>query len=212
MANSEKIRILIADDHPLLRTAIRSLIEEEQSMKVIAETGNGLAAVEMYRAHQPDVALMDLKMPVMNGLEASKKILEDFPNAKIIILTNSEVDADVQAGLKIGALGYILKDTSFPLLLDAIKQVFRGNTFVSNKLNKRLAQYSGYPGLSQRELDVLRMVKEGKNNRAIGLKLGITESTVKSHLKNLMTKLGANDRTQAVVIALQRGIIRQNDE
>jgi two-component system NarL family response regulator len=201
------IKILIADDHPMIRTAISSVIESEQNMEVVAQASNGHQAVKLFRECLPDITLMDLNMPIMNGLEAIREIRNDAPEARIIVLTNFDTDEDVQQGMAAGAMGYLLKDSSPDDLLDTIRTVHIGEKFVPQHLLDKIEQNKNIPNLSPRELSVLQLMKKGKSNRAIGVELGITESTVKSHVKNILIKMGVNDRTQAVTQALQRGIL-----
>ncbi len=210
MDNTPAIRILIADDHPLIRTALKSVINSEPNMTVIGEVGNGRDAVALYFQHQPDVTLMDISMPKMDGLEAIHNILNVYPEAYIIVLTNADSDEDIYRGLAAGARGYLLKDTHHEELLSIIKRVHAGETFVPKKLAERLARRQTQTTLSAREMEVLKQMMGGKNNKAIALHLKIAESTVKSHVKNILYKLKVNDRTQAVVEALRRGIIVDN--
>ncbi|HUF36937.1 MAG TPA: response regulator transcription factor [Anaerolineales bacterium] len=201
------IKILIADDHPVIRTALASVISREPNMEVVGEAVNGHSAVKMFRKCQPDITLMDLNMPIMDGREAIRAIRADHPDARIIVLTNYDSDEDVKQGLAAGAQGYMLKDASPDQLLDTIRSVFAGEKHVPQHLLDKIEANKSNPNLSPREVGVLRLMMRGKSNRAIGLELGITESTVKSHVKNILIKMSVNDRTQAVTLAVQRGIL-----
>ncbi len=208
MSRLNPIRILIADDHPMIRMAIKSMIETEPHMTVIGEAKNGEEAISLHLTHDPDITLMDLNMPGTDGVEAIDRILEERPDARFIILTNYDSDEDVFRGLDAGAMSYLLKDSSQDQLLKTIRAVHAGQKYISPEIAEKLAQRRTYPKLSAREMAVLRLMMKGKSNRAIGVQLGITESTVKSHVKNILIKLRANDRTQAVTKAIQRGLLR----
>lgn len=208
MTRLNPIRILICDDHPMIRLALRSTIHLETNMTVIGEAVNGVEAVMMYKKHLPDVVLMDVNMPMMDGLEAITTILDEYPDARFIILTNFDSEEDIFHGLEVGAMGYIIKDTPQNTLINGIHTVYNGHRMISPDIAQKLSQRKTYPRLSPREMDILRLMRDGKSNQAISVQLNITESTVKSHVKNILFKLGANDRTQAVMKAFQRGIIR----
>jgi len=201
------IKILIADDHPVIRTAISNVISREPNMEVVGQAINGHSAVKLYRECLPDITLMDINMPIMDGLEAIQTIRSEDSNARIIVLTNFDSDEDVKRGLAAGALGYLLKDASPEELLETIRSVYAGEKYVPKHLLDKIETHKSIPNLSPREIGVLQLMMRGKSNRAIGLELGITESTVKSHVKNILIKMGVNDRTQAVTQALQRGIL-----
>lgn len=205
------IKILIADDHPMIRSAITSVIEHESQLTLVGSAMNGLEAVRLFDENLPDITLMDLNMPIMGGLEAIKMIRTKHPDAKIIILTNFDSDEDIQQGLSAGAFGYLLKDASPDELVETIRTVYAGQKRVPQHLLDKIQQRKYLPALSPRELNVLELMKNGKSNRAIGVELGITESTVKSHVKNILIKMGVNDRTQAVTLAVQRGILNLNE-
>ncbi len=205
------IKILIADDHPMIRSAITTVIRYESQLTIVGIATNGQEAVRLYEEHLPDVTLMDLNMPIMGGLEAIKAIRSRHPDAKIIILTNFDSDEDIQQGMSTGAMGYLLKDASQDVLVETIRTVFAGKKYVPPHLMEKIQSRRHLPALSPRELNVLELMKNGKSNRAIGVELGITESTVKSHVKNILIKMGVNDRTQAVTLALQRGILNLDD-
>ena len=205
------IRILVADDHPMIRTAISSVIENEPQLEMVGTAINGHQAVKLFDKYNPDITLMDLNMPIMSGFEAISIIRSRHPEAKIIILTNFDSDEDIQKGIDVGAMGYMIKDASPETLLETIRSVSLGNKYIPEQLMNKIRQRKHLPSLSPRELNVIELMKNGKSNRAIGVELGITESTVKSHVKNILIKLGVSDRTQAVTFALQRGILQLDD-
>ena len=201
------IRVLSVDDHPLLREGIAALVNRESDMKLIAEATNGQEAIEKFRLHRPDVTLMDLQMPAMNGIEAIIGIRSEFPNARIIVLTTYAGDVQVLRALKAGARGYILKVHVRRELLDTIRAVHGGQKRIPPEVAAELADHAADDALSSREIDVLRLIAAGNANKEIAARLGIAEETVKSHITNILAKLGANDRTHAVTTALKRGII-----
>ena len=211
MTRLNPIRILLCDDHPMIRLALRSTVGMEPNMTIVGEATNGSEAILMFQKYRPDVVLMDINMPIMDGLEAMVTILDDYPEARFILLTNYDSEEDVFRGLEAGAMGYILKDSPQTMLISAIQAVYNGKRTISPELAQKLLQRKTYPRLSPREMDIIRLMKEGKSNQIISVHLNITESTVKSHVKNILFKLGANDRTQAVTKALQRGILRNHD-
>ncbi len=211
MTRLNPIRILLCDDHPMIRLALRSTVGMEPNMTIVGEAINGSEAILMFQKYRPDVVLMDINMPIMDGLEAMVTILDDYPEARFILLTNYDSEEDVFRGLEAGAMGYILKDSPQTTLISAIQAVYNGKRTISPELAQKLLQRKTYPRLSPREMDIIRLMKEGKSNQIISVHLNITESTVKSHVKNILFKLGANDRTQAVTKALQRGILRNHD-
>lgn len=201
------IRILTVDDHPLLREGIAALVNAEADMKLVAEASTGQEAVEKFRLHRPDVTLMDLRMPDMNGTEAIAEIRREFPDARIIVLTTFERDVEIQRAFKAGARGYLLKSMPAKQMIDTIRQVHGGKKYIPPEIATGLAEHFGDEPLSEREVEVLRHVATGSRNRDIGKSLFIAEETVKVHLKHIMGKLRANDRTQSVMIAARRGII-----
>jgi DNA-binding NarL/FixJ family response regulator len=201
------IGVLSVDDHPLLREGIAALVNAESDMKLIAEATNGQEAIEKFRLHRPDVTLMDLQMPAMNGIEAIIGIRSEFPNARIIVLTTYAGDVQVLRALKAGARGYILKAHVRRELLDTIRAVHGGQKRIPPEVAAELADHAADDALSSREIDVLRLIAAGNANKEIAARLGIAEETVKSHITNILAKLGANDRTHAVTTALKRGII-----
>jgi DNA-binding NarL/FixJ family response regulator len=201
------IRILTVDDHPLLREGIAVLIKAEADMELVAEASNGEEAIEQFRLHRPDVTLMDLQMPNLNGTEAISRIRNEFPNAKIIVLSTYSGDVQVLRAIKAGARGYILKGHVGRELLEAIRSVHAGHKKIPAEIAAELAEHAGDDALSSREMDVLRLIASGNSNKQIADRLSIGETTVKSHITNILSKLGANDRAHAVTIGLQRGVI-----
>ncbi|HEV2964611.1 MAG TPA: response regulator transcription factor [Candidatus Angelobacter sp.] len=209
MSTSPKmIRVLTVDDHPLLREGIAALVNGEPDMKLVAEAANGLDAVEKFRLHRPDVTLMDLQMPGLNGVEALSRIQSEFPGARIIVLTTYSGDAQVVAALRAGARGYILKGHVHRELLETIRAVYAGQKRIPPEIAAELAQHVADDDLTPREIDVLRLIAAGNANKQIAGQLSIGEATVKSHVTNILSKLGANDRAHAVTIGLKRGIIQ----
>ena len=195
------------DDHPLLREGIAALVNAESDMKLVAEAANGQQAIEKFRLHRPDVTLMDLQMPAMNGIEAIIGIRSEFPNARIVVLTTYAGDVQVLRALKAGARGYVLKGQVRRELLDTIRAVHAGQKRIPPEVAAELADHAGDDELSSRETEVLRLIAAGNANKQIAGRLGIAEETVKSHITNILAKLGATDRTHAVTTALKRGII-----
>ena len=201
------IRVLSADDHPVVREGIAALIGRQSDMELIAEACNGREAVDLFRKHQPDVTLMDLQMPEMGGIDALSAIRGEFPDARIIVLTSYAGDIQVSRALRSGARGYLLKDMLRKELLETIRAVHAGQRRVSSEVAAGIAEHATADSLTPRETDVLRLVAGGNANKEIATQLGLTEETVKSHVKNILAKLGAHDRTHAVTIALKRGIM-----
>jgi DNA-binding NarL/FixJ family response regulator len=201
------IRVLSVDDHPLLREGIAALVNAESDMKLVAEAANGQEAIEKFRLHRPDVTLMDLQMPSLNGIEAIIGIRSEFPNARIIVLTTYAGDVQVVRALKAGARGYVLKGHVPRELLDTIRAVHAGQKRIPPEVAAEVADHAVDDELSSREIDVLRLIAAGNANKQIACLLGIAEETVKSHITKILAKLGANDRTHAVTTALKRGII-----
>ena len=201
------IRILTVDDHALLREGIAALVNAEPDMKLVAEASNGEEAIEKFRLHRPDVTLMDLQMPGLNGIEAISRIQSEFPNARIIVLTTYTGDVQVLRALKAGARGYILKGHVHRELLEAIRAVHAGRKRIPQEIAAALADHAADDELTPREIDVLRLIAAGNANKVIADRLSIGEATVKGHITNILSKLGASDRTHAVTIGLKRGII-----
>jgi DNA-binding NarL/FixJ family response regulator len=205
--DSGPIRILTVDDHALLCEGIAALVNAESDMKLIAEASNGQEAIDKFRVHRPDVTLMDLQMPALTGIEAIIGIRSEFPNARIIVLTTYTGDVQVLRALKAGARAYILKGNVHRELLDTIRAVHAGQKRIPPEVAAALADHAAEDALSSREIDVLRLIASGNANKEIACQLSIAEETVKSHITNILAKLGANDRTHAVTLALKRGII-----
>ena len=201
------IRVLSVDDHPLLRAGIAALVGNQKDMEVVAEACNGLEALEQFRSHQPDITLMDLQMPKMSGIDAISAIRGEFPEARIIILTTHAGDVQVTRALKAGARAYLLKGSLRNELLDTIRAVHSGQRRMSSEVAAQIAEHSTDDALTPREVNVLRWVAKGNANKEIAAQLSLTEETVKSHIRNILAKLGANDRTHAVAIGVKRGII-----
>ena len=206
-ANPKLIRVLAVDDHPLLREGIAALVNAESDMTLVAEASNGLDAVEKFRLHRPDVTLMDIQMPGLNGVQAISQIQTEFPGARIIVLTTYSGDAQVVSALRAGARAYILKGQVHRELLDTIRAVHAGQKRIPPEIAAELAQHVADDDLTPREIDVLRLIAAGNANKQIADQLSIGEATVKSHVTNILSKLGANDRAHAVTIGLKRGII-----
>jgi DNA-binding NarL/FixJ family response regulator len=201
------IRVLTVDDHSLLRKGIAALVNAEPDMKLIAEASNGQEAIESFRLHRPDVTLMDIQMPSFNGIEAIVRIQSEFPDARIIVLSTYTGDAQVVKALRAGARAYILKGHVHRELLETIRAVHGGLKKIPPDIAAELAEHATDDELTQREIDVLRLIAAGNSNKLIADHLSIGEATVKSHVTNILSKLGANDRAHAVTIGLKRGII-----
>lgn len=201
------IRIMIADDHPVLRLGISAIIEGQADLALVAEATNGEEALEQYRATRPDVTLMDLQMPRMNGVDAIAAIRKEFPHARIIVLTTYAGDAQAMRALKAGAVGYLLKSTLRKDLIDTIRAIHAGRRHIPAEIAQEIAFHASEEALSERELGVLEQVAAGKANKEIAWLLSISEDTVKAHMRSIFAKLAVGDRTQAVTAALRRGII-----
>jgi DNA-binding NarL/FixJ family response regulator len=204
---SAQIRILSVDDHALVRQGIAVLIGTQSDMTLVAEASNGRVAVQQFRAHRPDITLMDLQMPEMNGLDAITAIRGEFPDAQIIVLTTYKGDVQILRALKAGAQGYLLKNTFHKELIDTIRAVHAGRKALSPEASYEIAEHATDDALTPAEINVLRLIAAGNANKQIADQLKITEETVKGRVKNILSKLGANDRTQAAMIGLKRGII-----
>lgn len=204
---SNSIRVLVVDDHAVVRNGLMLMVQHEPGMTAVAEANCGTAAIALFREHQPDVALMDLRMPDITGVEAITAIRQDFPDARIIILTTYDGDEDIYRGLHAGAKGYLLKDTRLDEIVNAIRVVHAGKKYIPPEVGAKLSERINASQLSEREREVLRLVAQGKGNREIGELLNVSEGTIKMHLNHILTKLQVSDRTQAVVTALKRGII-----
>ncbi len=204
---SEKIRILVAEDHLVARVGVTTIVNMQDDMTVVAEAANGNQAVEMFRVHQPDVTLLDLRMPGMGGVEAAIAIRSEFPGARMIALTTYGGDEDIRRALAAGVQAYLTKDVLHDELLKAIRAVYAGQTYLPAAVAASLAAQLPRPDLSAREVQVLALIVRGLANKQIAFTLSIAEHTVKNHVKNILSKLGVQDRTQAATAAIQRGII-----
>jgi two-component system NarL family response regulator len=202
--------VLVVDDHALLRTGVANIINQEADLHVIAEASNGVEAVEAFERHHPDVTLLDLRMPVMEGVEAVRQIRERDPHAKVIVLTTYDTDDDISRALKAGAKAYVLKDISADGLIACIHDVLAGKTYLAPAAAAKLAEGVTRIQLTPRELTALRLMADGKSNKEIATELGISERTVKTHLGHLFEKLAVTSRTEAVKVATRRGLVRLN--
>lgn len=202
------IRLLVADDHPPMREGLSALLEKQLDFQVIALAENGVEAIAQFRHHLPDILLMDLRMPYMEGAEVVTTLRTEFPDAHIIILTTYDGDEDIYRALRAGASGYLLKDVPCQELFDAIRKVHSGQKYVTPSVAQKLTERFSESELTDRELEVLRLMVQGKSNRKISEELCVVEGTVKFHVRNILEKLGASDRTHAVTIALKRGLAR----
>lgn len=208
MKGDTRIRVLLADDHPVVREGLRALISRRSDMTVIAEASDGAEAVRLFNGHRPDVALIDLRMPGMDGVDAIKAIRQQFPAARIVVLTTFDGDEDIYRALRAGAKAYLLKDVAREELLDSVRRVCKGETYLPSGVAAKLAERVAAPQLTARELDVLRLISAGKSNKEVGSVLLVTEGTVKAHVNSILRKLSVRGRTEAVAFAIKRGIIR----
>ncbi len=202
------IRILLAEDHAVVREGLAAILNRKEDMTVVGEAENGRQAVEIYRWQQPDIVLMDLRMPELAGVEAITQIRAEFADARIIILTTYDTDEDIYQGLQAGAKGYLLKDATSKELVNAIRMVYQGQKYIPPEVALKLVERIEFSDLTARELEVLYLLVNGKKNQEISAALSITEATVKFHINNILNKLGVKDRTQAVITALKRGLAR----
>ena len=207
MSRTEPIRILSVDDHPVFREGLSTIITSQQDMALIAQAANAIEAVTEFRRHRPDITLMDLRLPGTNGTDTLVAIRGEFPRARIIMLTTSDSDSEIQRAMRAGASGYILKSTPKNELLAVIRAVHGGKKHIPAEVAARIAEHLGEEDLTTRELDVLRLIRDGYRNKQIADRLAIAETTVNFHIKNLVDKLQANDRTHAVTIAIRRGLL-----
>ena len=207
MTVSDRIKILCVDDHPLVRDGIAFALQQHNDMELVAEANNGIDAVVAFRQYRPDVTLMDLRMPQMNGIDATTAIRGEFPNARIVILTTYSGDIQASRAIKVGAVGYLLKGMLRNELVNTIRRVHAGQRHIPPQIASEIAEHFIADALSDREIEVLRCVAAGCANKIIADQLSITEDTVKGHMKNILAKLKANDRTHAVMIAMKRGFL-----
>jgi DNA-binding NarL/FixJ family response regulator len=207
-AGADKIRVLIADDHVIVTAGLASIIGLQPDMMVIAEASNGREAVDLWHKHRPDVSLLDLRMPILDGVGAIAEIHKEDPTARVIVLTTYDTDNEIYRAIKAGAKGYVLKDARREELLDCIRRVSRGETCIPQSLIEKLAAGVSSEPLTGRELDVLALLARGKSNKEIGVNLYISETTVKAHLRSIFTKLNVLSRTEAIAVASRRGLVQ----
>jgi DNA-binding NarL/FixJ family response regulator len=208
MVQAKPIRILSVEDHPVFRQGLATVVGAEPDMLLVGQASNAVDAVDEFRRHRPDITLMDLRLPGTDGTDALIAIRGEFPQARIIMLTTSDGDGDIQRAMRAGASGYILKTMHMDELLSVIRAVHAGRRHIPPEVAARLAEHLGDDNLTARELDVLRLIRDGNRNKQIAGQLAISENTVNFHIKNLVDKLQANDRTHAVTIALRRGLLQ----
>jgi two-component system NarL family response regulator len=211
MPNTRKIRVLVVDDHQVVRMGMKAMINAEVDMEVVAEAGDGRAAITAYELQRPDITLMDLRLPGMSGPEIITEIRKRAPHANIIVITTYDADEDVYRAVQAGARGYLLKGTFAEGMLEAIRHVHAGRRLIAPEVAARLADRVASPSLTSREVSVLELVARGMSNKEIGATLFLTEDTIKTHLRHAFAKLGVSDRTEAAMLAVQKGIIRLSD-
>jgi two-component system, NarL family, response regulator len=205
---ARSIRVLVVDDHPIVRQGLVSILEDEPDMEIVGQASDGNEAIAQFRLHQPDVVLLDLRMPQLGGVEVITAVRAEAPEANIIMLTIYDTDEAIYQGLRAGARAYLLKDTPCDEILEVIRAVYEGRRYISAMVGEKLAARMDKPMLSDRERQVIAEMAKGKNNREIGAELSITEHTVRFHVNNVLSKLGANDRAHAIVLALRQGIVQ----
>jgi DNA-binding NarL/FixJ family response regulator len=205
--NQKRIRVLCADDHPIVREGLAGILLLQADMELVGEAGSGQEAIELYSPLQPDVLLLDLRLRDMSGYEVMEKIFTTFPKAKVLVLTSLEGDADIERALALGASGYVVKGTGRDELVRAVRSVYAGKKHIPAEVAQKLAEHLASEKLTPSELEVLTLMARGKRNKEIGAELSIAEDTVKMHVKNILAKLEVNDRTEAVTIAMRRGIL-----
>ena len=207
MTKSTQIRVMIVDDHPVVREGIARIISNDKRLELVGEAGSAQEAIELYRKTRPDITLMDMRLPDKSGVQTIETIREDFANARIIILSSFDHEEDIYQAIQAGARGYLLKDSPRNDLISAIIRVHSGERCIPAQIATRLAERVGANELTSREFEVLRLIVKGNSNKEIGDQLGISEGTVKSHVNNILSKLNVTDRTQAVSVALKRGLV-----
>jgi DNA-binding NarL/FixJ family response regulator len=207
-ASPEPARVLVVDDHALFRTGVANIINQEPDLRVVAEAGNGVEAVAAFEQHHPDVTLLDLRMPVMDGVEVVRRIRQREPHARVVVLTTYDTDDEIARALKAGAKAYVLKDIAAEDLVACIRDVLAGKTYLAPAAAAKLAEGVTHVQLTPRELATLRLTADGKANKEIASELGISERTVKTHLGHLFEKLGVTSRTEAIKVATRRGLVR----
>lgn len=203
-----RIRILLADDHHVVRQGLSAIIATESDLQVVGEACDGVVTCELYARLRPDILILDLRMPALDGFEVVKRLIQEDPQARILIMTTYDTDEDIWRCLRAGAKGYLLKDATHPEIITAIRTVARGESFTTPQLATRLARRANAPEMTPRELDVLRLLAQGRTNKEIAAALGLGEGTIKTHLKSLLAKLGATTRTEGVRRAQERGLLR----
>ena len=206
-SDANAIRILVVDDHPVVQEGVDALVRRQADIHIVAQASNGREAIEQFRAHRPDVTLMDLQMPVMGGLDALIVLRGEFPEARIIVLTTYTGDAQVLRAIKAGACAYLLKNALHKELLDTIRAVHAGRKYISPEASCELAEHASADALTPAEVRVLRLIAEGNANKEIAVQLSVSEDTVKGQVRNILSKLGAKDRAHAAIIGVKRGII-----